>query len=191
MDEACRGLYPARSCSGSYDAVCKAAGEPDRTGTFLSGCMAADQQLDLSSNTSNNMRVQAINDDIDESKETSVASVVVQYALSTSASAAPSQGWSANAPPWEDGKYMWQKNNYHIRRRKHGRKRSYLPFRSEGRGRDGAQDRFLAWDRVQKQCCGDSAFGCHLPRFPAYNRHDRTARCFRRDRLPAVEMAAA
>ena len=46
---------------------------------------------------------------MDELKETSVASVIVQYTLSTSASTAPSTGWWANAPPWVDYKYMWQK----------------------------------------------------------------------------------
>lgn len=42
-------------------------------------------------------------------EEVAVASVVVQYALSTSQSTAPSSDWSTTAPAWEDGKYMWQR----------------------------------------------------------------------------------
>lgn len=42
-------------------------------------------------------------------EEVAVASVVVQYALSTSQTTAPSSGWSATAPAWESGKYMWQR----------------------------------------------------------------------------------
>ena len=65
--------------------------------------------LDLSSNVGLNLRVAAINEDIDELREEAVADTQVLYALSSSSSTAPTTGWSANAPPWEDGRYMWQK----------------------------------------------------------------------------------
>ena len=97
--------------TGDKIAAATIEGSNIKAGTITTSHVAANfgEQLDLSSNRGINLRVQAINDDIDELKETSVASVVVQYALSSSASVAPSQGWSANAPPWEDGKFMWQK----------------------------------------------------------------------------------
>ena len=97
--------------TGDKIAAATIEGSNINAGTITTSHVAANfgEQLDLSSNTGINLRVQAINDDIDDLRESSVASVVVLYALSTSASTAPSQGWSANAPPWEDGKYMWQK----------------------------------------------------------------------------------
>ena len=97
--------------TGDKIAAATIEGSNIKAGTITTSHVAANfgEQLDLSSNTGINLRVQAINDDIDELKETSVASVVVEYALGTSSSTAPSQGWSANAPPWEDGKFMWQK----------------------------------------------------------------------------------
>ena len=67
------------------------------------------EALDLSSNVGLNLRVAAINEDIDEVREEAVADTQVLYALSSSPSTAPVTGWSANAPPWEEGKYMWQK----------------------------------------------------------------------------------
>ncbi len=41
--------------------------------------------------------------------EMAVSSVKIEYALSDSATTAPTSGWSTTAPAWEDGKYMWQK----------------------------------------------------------------------------------
>ena len=38
-----------------------------------------------------------------------VSTVTVEYALSESTTVAPTTGWSAVAPAWEDGKYMWQR----------------------------------------------------------------------------------
>ena len=46
---------------------------------------------------------------VQEVEEVAIASVVVQYALGTSSSTAPDSGWSATAPAWESGKYMWQR----------------------------------------------------------------------------------
>ena len=46
---------------------------------------------------------------VQEVEEVAVASVSVEYALSTSSSVAPSSGWSTTAPTWEAGKYMWQR----------------------------------------------------------------------------------
>ena len=42
-------------------------------------------------------------------KTSTLSSVNVQYALSTSDTTAPTTGWSTTAPAWENGKYMWQK----------------------------------------------------------------------------------
>lgn len=36
-------------------------------------------------------------------------SVKVEYAISDSATVAPTSGWSTTAPTWQDGKYIWQK----------------------------------------------------------------------------------
>ncbi|MCR4578703.1 MAG: hypothetical protein K5784_12435 [Clostridiales bacterium] len=101
----------AGSITGDRIAANTIEGSNIKAGTITTSHVAANfgEQLDLSSNAGINLRVQAINEDIDELKETSVASVSVQYALSSSSSTAPSSGWSATAPPWEDGKYMWQK----------------------------------------------------------------------------------
>lgn len=38
-----------------------------------------------------------------------VASTTIEYALSTSPTTAPTSGWSTQAPPWEEGQYMWQR----------------------------------------------------------------------------------
>ena len=38
-----------------------------------------------------------------------VKEVQVMYALSNSATEAPTSGWSVEAPEWQEGKYMWQK----------------------------------------------------------------------------------
>lgn len=56
---------------------------------------------------------------IDEIKDTlqsvtttvsnTVKEVQVMYALSDSATQAPTSGWSVEAPEWQEGKYMWQK----------------------------------------------------------------------------------
>ena len=35
--------------------------------------------------------------------------VTVEYALGTDTETAPSSGWSTTAPPWQQGKYMWQR----------------------------------------------------------------------------------
>lgn len=42
-------------------------------------------------------------------KKSAVNAVKVEYALSDSATTAPTSGWSTTAPAWVDGKYMWQK----------------------------------------------------------------------------------
>ena len=47
--------------------------------------------------------------DIEDLQTDTVASVDIEYALSTSSSVAPQTGWSTTAPQWEDGKYMWQR----------------------------------------------------------------------------------
>ena len=59
--------------------------------------------------TSVEQSVDSIVQRVEGVEEVAVASVVVQYALSTSQTTAPSSGWSATAPAWESGKYMWQR----------------------------------------------------------------------------------
>lgn len=39
----------------------------------------------------------------------SVQSTVIEYALSSSATVAPTSGWSTTAPQWQENQYMWQK----------------------------------------------------------------------------------
>lgn len=46
---------------------------------------------------------------VEELSETVITNVVVQYAVGTSPSVAPSSGWSTNSPTWEEGKYIWQR----------------------------------------------------------------------------------
>ena len=47
---------------------------------------------------------------LDESvKAELIDKVDVQYASSTSATTAPTSGWTTTAPVWEDGKYIWQR----------------------------------------------------------------------------------
>ena len=41
--------------------------------------------------------------------EETITNVDVMYALSDSPTTAPTEGWSTEAPQWENGKYMWQK----------------------------------------------------------------------------------
>lgn len=54
-------------------------------------------------------QISATVSEIETTKKSAVNSVKVEYALSDSATAAPTSGWSTTAPEWEDGKYMWQK----------------------------------------------------------------------------------
>lgn len=42
-------------------------------------------------------------------EKSSISNVDVEYALGTSNTTAPTSGWSAKAPDWEQGKYMWQR----------------------------------------------------------------------------------
>ena len=97
--------------TGDKIAAATIEGSNIKAGTITTSHVAANfgEMLDLSSNRGINLRVGAIEDDVSALQESSVAGVIVQYALGTSSSTAPSQGWSANAPPWKDGKYMWQK----------------------------------------------------------------------------------
>ena len=47
--------------------------------------------------------------DVNNVKKLAIKSVDVMYALGNSTDAAPTDGWSTNAPEWKNGKYMWQK----------------------------------------------------------------------------------
>lgn len=47
--------------------------------------------------------------DVNNVKRLAIKSVDVMYALGNSTDTAPTDGWSTNAPEWENGKYMWQK----------------------------------------------------------------------------------
>lgn len=46
---------------------------------------------------------------INSLKPNLVTSTIVEYALGTSSSTAPTSGWDQVAPEWESGKYMWQR----------------------------------------------------------------------------------
>jgi len=46
--------------------------------------------------------------EVETTKKNAVNSVVIKYALSDSATTAPTTGWSTTAPEWQDGKHMWQ-----------------------------------------------------------------------------------
>jgi len=46
---------------------------------------------------------------VEEINETAVTNVVVQYAKGTSATVAPTSGWSSDSPTWEADKYIWQR----------------------------------------------------------------------------------
>lgn len=50
-----------------------------------------------------------IGDAFDEVKAATVVDTTVMYALSDSLTTEPTSGWSAVAPEWTTGKYMWQK----------------------------------------------------------------------------------
>lgn len=82
-----------------------------QAGSITVNKLAADvgEELDLSSNKGINLRVEGIIANINKLREAAVSQVQVLYALGTSSSDAPVGGWSAEAPDWEDGKFMWQK----------------------------------------------------------------------------------
>jgi hypothetical protein len=46
---------------------------------------------------------------ISDLQSSSLSTVAVYYALSTSSTTAPTDGWSTTAPTWVNGEYMWQK----------------------------------------------------------------------------------
>ena len=82
-----------------------------RAGSITANKLASDvgETLDLSSNEGINLRVEGINANIDRLRAAAVSNVQVLYALGSSSRTAPIGGWSAEAPDWEDGKFMWQK----------------------------------------------------------------------------------
>ncbi len=101
----------ANTITAAQIAAATITGAEIAAGAITTSHVAANfgEMLDLSSNQGINLKVQAVQDDIDGVKEQAVASSVVLYANGTSSTVAPSSGWSATAPAWEDGKYMWQK----------------------------------------------------------------------------------
>lgn len=48
-------------------------------------------------------------ENIEEAVNKSIIDVDVEYAQNTSATTAPTSGWSTKAPTWVDGKYIWQR----------------------------------------------------------------------------------
>lgn len=54
-------------------------------------------------------KVESIENVVTDVEEKAVIEVKVLYALSDSATQAPTTGWSETAPEWQSGKYMWQK----------------------------------------------------------------------------------
>lgn len=59
-----------------------------------------------------NKRIESIiesQEDVSEKVAKTVARIEVVYALSDSPTEAPTDDWDTKAPPWENGRYMWQK----------------------------------------------------------------------------------
>ena len=82
-----------------------------QAGSITANKLAADvgETLDLSSNEGINLRVDGINANIDKLREAAVSQVQVLYAQGSSSSTAPEDSWSADAPDWQEGMFMWQK----------------------------------------------------------------------------------
>lgn len=73
--------------------------------------------------------------------EDAIMGVEVQYALSSSATAPPSSGWSAKAPAWESGRYMWQRT---VTTMADGSERTSAPTCLSGAaGQDGKDGKML------------------------------------------------
>ena len=68
---------------------------------YTTAITALGNSLDLSANESIRLTVGS-----------SLATATVEYALSDSRTEAPETGWSATAPEWVDGKYMWQRTTW-------------------------------------------------------------------------------
>ncbi len=68
---------------------------------YTTAITALGNSLDLSANESIRLTVGS-----------SLATATVEYALSDSRTEAPATGWSATAPEWVDGKYMWQRTTW-------------------------------------------------------------------------------
>lgn len=68
---------------------------------YTTAITALGNSLDLSANESIRLTVGS-----------SLATATVEYALSDSRTEAPTTGWSATAPEWADGKYMWQRTTW-------------------------------------------------------------------------------
>lgn len=68
---------------------------------YSTAITALGNSLDLSANESIRLTVGS-----------SLATATVEYALSDSRTEAPETGWSATAPEWTDGKYMWQRTTW-------------------------------------------------------------------------------
>lgn len=54
-------------------------------------------------------KVESVEANLTQVTNTAITQVKVLYALSNSATEAPTSGWSETAPEWQKGKYMWQK----------------------------------------------------------------------------------
>ena len=46
---------------------------------------------------------------VSQTTKNNLKDVTVEYALGTDTETAPTSGWSTTAPPWQQGKYMWQR----------------------------------------------------------------------------------
>ena len=68
---------------------------------YTTAITALGNSLDLSANESIRLTVGS-----------SLATATVEYALSDSRTEAPATGWSATAPEWVDGTYMWQRTTW-------------------------------------------------------------------------------
>lgn len=54
-------------------------------------------------------KITLLSESVESINKQAITQVKVLYALSNSATEAPTSGWSETAPEWQNGKYMWQK----------------------------------------------------------------------------------
>ncbi len=119
-------IASSRTDDGAWDWRTFGTGEGFTADMLITGFLSADRiransitanklasdvgaSLDLSSNVGINLRVEGINANIDRLRAAAVSNVQVLYALGSSSSTPPVGGWSAEAPDWVDGMFMWQK----------------------------------------------------------------------------------
>lgn len=83
-----------------------------KSGTSATNFLLTDRVAELTAqqiNLNGLVSFSGLDSNAQEKINSAVVSTTVYYALGTSETVPPTTGWSATAPAWEDGKYMWQK----------------------------------------------------------------------------------